>query len=168
MAATKTSTWRMKKQRAATLLRAEQTLVSDLFKRFDAARAPAAKREIVADICTELGVHTQVVEDIFYPEVKAALRDHELIHEAEVEHRSLKELIAQLKNLAPDDDFYDLKVKVLGECVKHHVKEEHFEMFPKVNHAILDMVELGARMAAHKEALLASGAARKAAVAKAG
>ena len=152
------SAWRMKNQMAATLLRAEQVIVADLFKRFERARAPAAKRQIVAEICTELGVHAQVVEDIFYPEVKAALRDHHLIHEAEVEHQSLKERIAQLKNLGPDDNFYDLKVKVLGECVKHHVKEEHFEMFPNANHAKLDMVELGTRMAAHKDALRASGA----------
>lgn len=160
MATAKTTptAWRMRKQGAATLLRAEQKLVDDLFKRFEMARTPAAKREIVAEICTELGVHAQVVEDIFYPEVKAALRDQDLIHEAEVEHQALKDLIAQLKDVEPDDDFYDLKVKVLGECVRHHVKEEHVEMFPKANFAKLDMVEMGARMAAHKEALLASGA----------
>jgi len=149
---------RKKNQKAATLLRAEQGLVDELFKRFEMASSPAAKREVVAQICTELGVHAQVEEDIFYPEVKAALRDQELIHEAEVEHQSLKDLIAQLKNLQPDDDFYDLKVRVLGECLRHHVKEEHFEMFPKANRAKLDMVDLGARMAAHKTALLASGA----------
>lgn len=156
-AKTTPSALRVKKLKTATLLQAEQGLVDDLFKRFEMARAPAAKREIVAEICTELGVHAQVVEDIFYPEVKAALRDHQLIHEAEVEHQSLQDLIAQLKNLGPDDDFYDLKVKVLGDCLKHHVKEEHFEMFPKANRAKLDMVDLGARMKAHKDALRASG-----------
>lgn len=159
MATAKTTptAWRLKKQKASALLRAEQLLVEDLFERFEMAGAPA-KREIVAEICTELGVHAQVVDDIFFPEVKAALRDHERIHRAEAEHRSLKDLIAQLKNLGPEDDFYDLKVKVLGDCVKHHVKEEHFTMFPRANQAKLDMLELGARMAAHKDALRASGA----------
>jgi hypothetical protein len=157
MATANTTAWRMNKHKAANLLQAEQRLVDGLFKRFEMAHAPAAKRDIVAEICTELGAHAQVVEDIFYPEVKAALRDHQLIHDAEVEHRTLKALVAQLKKLESDDDFYDLKVKVLGECVKHHVKEEHFEMLPKFNHANLDMVELGARMAAHKKVLRASG-----------
>jgi len=100
---------RRKNQKVARLLRAEQGLVDELFKRFEMASAPAAKRGIVAKICTELGVLAQVEEDIFYPEVRAALRDQELIREAEVEHhrkhQSLKDLIAQLKNLQPDDDF---------------------------------------------------------------
>jgi hypothetical protein len=146
---------RTKKHEAATLLRAEQVVVDGLFQRFDMARTTTAKRKIVAEICTELVLHVQVEEDIFYPEVKAALHDKQLIHEAEAEHQNLKDLIRQLQKLRPDDDFYDLKVKLLGECVKHHVREEHFEMFPKANRAALDMVDLGDRMAAHKNALRA-------------
>jgi len=157
-AKTRPSGWRTKQRKATTVLRAEHALVEDLFRRFEMAQAPTVKQEIVAEICTELSAHARVEEDIFYPEVKAALRDHDLIHEAEVEHQSLKELTLQLKNLSPDDDFYDLKVKVLGDCLKHHVKEEHFEMLPKANHANLDMVQLGARMTAYKAALLDSGA----------
>ena len=150
--------WRKKQQKATTVLRAEHALVENLFRRFERAHTPTGKKQIVAEICTELSAHARVEEDIFYPEVKAALRDHRLIHEAEVEHQSLKELIAQLKNLSPDDQFYNLKVKVLGDCLKHHVKEEHFEMLPEADQANLDMVYLGARMTAYKVALLDSGA----------
>ena len=107
MATAKTppSGWRTTKQKANTVLRAEHTLVDNLFKRFEVAHALTTKQEIVAEICTELSAHARLEEDIFYPEVKAALRDHRLIHEAEVEHQSLKELMAQLKNLARTTTF---------------------------------------------------------------
>ena len=67
----------------------------------------------------------------------------------------MKGLIAQLEGVEPDGETYDAKVKVLSEYVKHHVKEEHNEMFPQAKATALDMVELGARMAARKEDLLA-------------
>ncbi len=100
-------------------------------------------------------MHAQIEEEIFYPEVKAALKDHELVPEATVEHASLKDLIAQLEAVEPDGEMYDAKVKVLSEYVKHHVKEEQNEMFPKVKASSLDLVALGARMATRKEMLLA-------------
>jgi hypothetical protein len=75
-----------------------------------------------------------------------------------VEHTGVKDLIAQLEGVEPDGEMYDAKVKVLSEYVKHHVKEERNEMFPKAKATSLDMVELGARMAARKDELLAQAA----------
>jgi hypothetical protein len=66
-------------------------------------------------------------------------------------------LIAQVKGVEPDGEMYDAKVKVLGEYVKHHVKEEHAEMFPKAENSDVDMFELGERIRTRKEELLASG-----------
>jgi hemerythrin-like domain-containing protein len=127
-----------------------------LFEDYEKAESKNKKKALVADICTELSVHAQIEEEIFYPAVKAALKDKLLVPEATVEHASLKDLIAQIEGVEPDGEVYDAKVKVLSEYVKHHVKEEQNEMFPKAKATSLDMVELGARMAARKAVLLAA------------
>ncbi len=139
---------------AIAMLKADHVAVSQLFAEYEKARSTAKKKALVADICTELSVHAQIEEEIFYPDVKAALKDHLLVPEATVEHASLKELIAQIEAVEPDGEMYDAKVKVLSEYVKHHVKEEQNEMFPKVKASSLDLLELGSRMATRKAELL--------------
>ena len=143
---------------AIALLKADHEAVSHLFAEYEKTRSAANKKALVADICTALGVHAQIEEEIFYPAVKAALKDKLLVPEASVEHAGVKDLIAQLEGVEPDGEMYDAKVKVLSEYVKHHVKEEQAEMFPKAKASSLDMVELGARMAARKDELLAQAA----------
>lgn len=139
---------------ATTLLRADHKLVSGLFADYGKARSSTKKKEIVARICAELSVHARVEEEIFYPAVKLALNDKELIPEATVEHATLEGLIAQVEGVEPDGEMFDAKIKVMCEYVEHHVKEEQNEMFPKAKAAKLDMVELGARMAERKAELL--------------
>ena len=108
-------------------------------------------------ICKELKVHTQIEEEIFYPATRAALpKEDDLLDEAQVEHDGAKDLIRQLDAMKPEDDFFDAKVTVLGEYIKHHVKEEHEEMFPKVRKTKLDLRELGMRMAFRKQELTKS------------
>lgn len=147
-----------KPQEATAMLRADHKLVSGLFDEYEKTRSPARKKTIVQKICTELGVHAQVEEEIFYPAVKQALKDKELVPEATVEHATLKDLIAQVKDVEPDDEMFDAKIKVMSEYVKHHVREEQNEMFPKARSTRLDMKALGAQMAARKQELLASAA----------
>jgi hypothetical protein len=96
-----------------------------------------------------------VAEEIFYPAVKDALKDHELVPEATVEHAGVEDLIAQVEGKEPNGEMFDAKIKVLSEYVKHHVKEEQNEMFPKAKSSKLDMMELGAQIAARKEELMA-------------
>lgn len=141
---------------AIALLRADHKRVSDLYEQYEKTRSAAKKKTLVATICQELTVHAQVEEEIFYPAVKAALRDKEMVPEAQVEHATLKELIAQVKDKEPDGEMFDAKIKVMSEYTKHHVKEEQNEMFPKARATKLDMKELGARIAARKEELMAS------------
>ena len=141
---------------AIALLKADHATVSDLFADYEKVRSDAKKKALVAEICTELSVHAQIEEEIFYPAVKAALKDKLLVPEATVEHAGVKELIAQLEGLEPDGEMYDAKVKVLSEYVKHHVKEEQNEMFPQASSTSLNLVELGARMATRKADLLAA------------
>ena len=140
---------------AIALLRADHERVSDLYDQYEATRSTSKKRGIVAKICLELSVHAQVEEEIFYPAVKAALKDKELVPEATVEHATLKELIAQVKDQESDGEMFDAKIKVMSEYTKHHVKEEQNEMFPKAKATKLDMFELGAAIAARKQELLA-------------
>lgn len=143
---------------AVALLKADHEVVSQLFAEFDKTRSAANKKALVAEICTELSVHAQIEEEIFYPAVKSALKDKMLVPEAKVEHASVMDLIEQLEGVEPGGEMYDAKVKVLSEYVKHHVKEEQDEMFPKVKASSVDIVELGARMVARKDELLAQAA----------
>lgn len=139
---------------AVALLKADHEAVSQLFAEYEKTRSVPNKKALVAKICTALSVHAQIEEEIFYPAVKAALKDKLLVPEATVEHAGVKDLISQLKGLEPDGEMYDAKVKVLSEYVKHHVKEEQNEMFPKAKASSIDMAELGARMAARKVDLM--------------
>lgn len=137
-------------QDAFELLRADHVRVKSMFKEFEKFKGAKGhdeeKAALVEKICLELNIHSQVEEEIFYPAVRAAIHDDELMDEADVEHAGAKELISQLQDMHPGDDHYDAKVTVLGENVDHHVKEEQDEMFPKAKKAKLDAIALGARI----------------------
>lgn len=156
----RTTTARAKSPDAVSLLRADHKLVSGLFEQFEKSRSTAKKQQLVAQICLELTVHAQVEEEIFYPEVQAALKDKTLVPEARVEHQSIKDLIAAVEGVEPGGEDYDAKVKVMSEWVKHHVKEEQNEMFPKAKKAGLDMAELGGRILQRKQELMAQEQAK--------
>lgn len=153
--ATKTKGAPAKGQDATALLRADHKLVSGLFADYEKARSSAKKQQIVAKICSELTMHAQVEEEIFYPAVKRALKDKLMVPEATVEHATVKELIAQVEGITPDGEMFDAKIKVLSEYIKHHVKEEQDEMFPKAKAAKLDMLDLGMQIIERKAELKA-------------
>jgi hemerythrin superfamily protein len=144
-----------KDQDATALLRADHKRVSELFAEYEKTQSSAKKKQVVSQICTELSVHAQVEEEIFYPAVKRALKDKELVPEATVEHASLKALVAEVEGVEPNGEMFDAKIKVLSEYVKHHVKEEQNEMFPKAKATGLNMAELGAKLSERKAQLLA-------------
>lgn len=143
---------------AIAMLRADHAAVSAMFDEYDKSRSLPRKKALVAEIGMALSVHAQIEEEIFYPAVRAVLKDKLLVPEATVEHASVKDLIAKLDGLEPDGEMHDATMKVLFEYVKHHVQEEQNEMFPKVKSSTIDTVELGARMAARKEDLMARAA----------
>ena len=142
-------------QDAIQLLRADHRKVQGLFDQFEKARGEDRKAELAQEICAELKVHAQIEEEIFYPAAREALEQEDLIDEATVEHASAKDLIAQIEQSGSGDDLFDAKVTVLGEYIKHHVKEEQNEMFPKLKKTKLDLKSLGQQLAERKEALLA-------------
>lgn len=147
---------------ACSLLDVDHRKVKKLFKEYEslvktrAASASRKKRDIANEICTELTVHAQVEEEIFYPALRAAIKDTDLLDEAEVEHGTAKDLIAQLQDAAEVDDMFDAKVTVLGEYIDHHVKEERNEIFVKARAARgLDLLGMREQLAARKEELMA-------------
>jgi hemerythrin superfamily protein len=138
---------------ATALLREDHTQVNAMFKQYEKTHASDRKVALVARICAALKAHTTVEEEIFYPAVREAIEDDDLMDEADVEHASAKELIEQLEAARPGDDHYDAKVVVLGEYVRHHVKEEQREMFPKARKSGIDLKTLGERIRARKAEL---------------
>jgi len=142
-------------QDAIELLAADHKEVKSMFKEFESLKEDGSdddKRALVERICAALTIHATVEEEIFYPAVRAEIDDQDLMDEADVEHASAKELIAQLEEASPGDDHYDAKVTVLGELIDHHVKEEEGQMFPKAKKAI-DTEAVGAELAARKAEL---------------
>ena len=145
---------------AIKLLMQDHKDVKALFKQYDklatADGKDDEKEQLAQQICTMLIAHTTVEEELFYPAARDVLgEDADLVDEADVEHASAKELIGQLQASKPgEDDHYDAKVKVLGEYIDHHVKEEEGEMFPKIKKTDLDLASLGEEMAARKDELM--------------
>jgi len=143
---------------AIKLLKADHKEVSGLLDKYENGRLSKDRKVATAkQICMALSVHAQIEEEIFYPAAReASVRDGEdLLDEAEVEHGSIKDLVSAIENASPDDDeLFDARVKVLGEYVKHHVKEEENELFPKIRKSDMDLEEVGAQLAARKEELM--------------
>ncbi len=139
---------------AIALLKADHKEVAEMLEKFETARS--TKEKLAQQICMALTVHAQIEEEIFYPAAREALGDEgkDLLDEAKVEHNSLKELIGQIEGSSPDDDLFEAHVKVLGEYVKHHVKEEEGELFPKLRKSDIDLVEVGEQLAARKKELM--------------
>ena len=149
---------RQRKMDAVSLLKADHRKVEELFESFEKAHDAARKEKLAKQICTELTIHSMIEEEIFYPACTGQVGDEDLIEEAYVEHDGAKVLISELSNGGPDDEFFDAKVKVLSEMIKHHVKEEEKRsdgLFAEAKKAGLDMEGLGERMMQRKQELMA-------------
>ena len=143
---------------AITLLRTDHRNVQDMFDQFEKTRSGDRKKALAEKICNELTVHAQIEEEIFYPAAREAIREKDLIAEATVEHQSAKDLIAQIE-AGGGDEMWEAKVKVLGEYIKHHVKEEQNELFPQVKKSRLDTKALGEQLQARKMELMGEAGA---------
>lgn len=151
----KSNNGKSKPMDAVALLKADHRKVEDLFETYENSKSKSAKAKLAQQICMELTVHATIEEEIFYPAVKGQVED-DILDEAYVEHDGAKVLIGELLAGTPDDDFYDAKVKVLSEEIKHHVKEEEQRdgIFAQAKKAGVDMMELGERLAARKAELI--------------
>lgn len=142
---------------ATHILAADHRMVEKLFADFDKANDHAAKGKLADQICTELKIHAQIEEEIFYPALKGKI-DDDLLKEAYVEHDGAKLLINEIVASSSDDEFFDSKVTVLKEEIEHHVKEEekqHGNMFQQARAAAIDLHALVERMLTRKKELQA-------------
>jgi hemerythrin superfamily protein len=139
---------------AIELLMSDHRKVEDLFEQYDQEKDSddGTRREIAQKICAELTIHAQVEEELFYPWLRENLEDDEMemVEEAQVEHQTAKDLIAQIEGATDIDEVFNAKVKVLSEYIKHHVQEEENEIFPEVRDEQEELDELGQEMAARK------------------
>jgi len=142
---------------AVTLIKSDHRKVEQLFEQFEGASSTDEKANVVKQICNELIIHAILEEELFYPACREASVEDEMLDEAQVEHDGAKVLITELMTESPDDDFYDAKVKVLSEYIKHHVGEEEKAddgILAKAEEADLDMQQLGRRMQERKSELM--------------
>jgi len=140
---------------AIALLEADHREVEGYFDAYEGAKSARDKKVLASKICAALRAHAQIEEELFYPAARKATRDADLLDEATVEHAGAKVLIAEIEAAQPGMPLYDAKVTVLGEQIRHHVKEEEGELFPKVRESRLDLKALGKAMAARKKELMA-------------
>jgi hemerythrin superfamily protein len=142
---------------AVTLLKADHRQVKEWFSEFEDASSSKVKQKLATEICNALTVHAQIEEEIFYPAFLKATKDKDMHHEAAVEHSCAKKLIAEIEKSSPADDFFDSKVHVLSEMIKHHVKEEEQPdgMFEEAKKADMDLKALGEQLLERKEQLTA-------------
>jgi len=152
---------RSKQLDAIALLKADHRQVEAWFSQFSKSKNPQKKRQLASQICDALTVHTTIEEEIFYPAFIEATDDKATHHEAVVEHAGAKDLIEQIQGMSPTDDYFDAKVTVLSEMIKHHVKEEEQPggMFSEAKKSDMDLRALGEELAARKEELQATAKA---------
>src|ERR1700691_958967 len=149
----------MPKQDAIALLKADHAAVKKLFAQEQkATKQDDEKKQIVFDqIKDALTVHATIEEEIFYPAVKKARQEHvkDEVREGYEEHRQIKILIAEIANITPDDETWDMKVKVLKEDVEHHVKDEETKKLPAARKFLGEkrLMELGTELEARKQYL---------------
>lgn len=140
---------------AVALLKADHRQVSAWFKQYEKTRSNERKQTLAQQICDALRLHMAIEEELFYPAFWEATADKPLHHEAEIEHAGAKQLIIQIEESGPDDDYFDARITVLSEMIKHHVKEEEQPggMFAEAKKAGMDLKSLGAEMHRRKKDL---------------
>jgi hypothetical protein len=141
---------------AVTLLKKDHRQVEEWFDEYEQLEDTGEKKALFQQIALALKVHTKIEEEIFYPEERGDVED-DMLDEAQVEHDGAKKLIAEIEAMKPSDNLYDAKVKVLGEYIKHHVKEEEQPggIFAQAKRGDQDLEEMGERLAARKKELMA-------------
>jgi hemerythrin superfamily protein len=140
---------------AIALLKADHRQVETWFAEFQKARTETRKADLASKICNALTVHTQIEEELFYPAFIEQTGDEDKHHEAIVEHAGAKRLIREIEESTLEDDYYDAKLKVLSEMIKHHVKEEEKRggLFAEAKSSGMDLVALGEQLLARKQQL---------------
>lgn len=157
----KSSKSRSRDADAVSLLKSDHRQVEEMFSQFSKTNSSAKKQQLADKICDALTAHTTIEEEIFYPAFLEATQDKDTHHEAVVEHDGAKKLIAEIQSMSASDDYFDAKVTVLSEMIKHHVKEEEQPggMFAEAKKSDMDLDSLGVQLRDRKKELVAGAKA---------
>jgi hemerythrin superfamily protein len=149
---------RPKPENAIAMLKDDHQKVKELFDKFEESKNSASQAKIATDAIQELKVHATVEEELFYPAVRQQIDDEDgIMPEADEEHHVAKVLVAELENMTGDEEHWEAKFMVLAESVRHHIKEEEGQMFPKARKTDIDFVALGTQMSELKKRLIRDG-----------
>lgn len=146
---------------ALKLLKEDHDRVRNLLEKLDdtTSRAKKTRRELLDEIATELKVHTQIEEEIFYPAFREAAEkshDEALYWEALEEHGLVDDYeLPRIAETDPTTEEFSAKAGVLKELVTHHVHEEEKEMFPRAKKLMSkdELARLGERLERRKQEL---------------
>ena len=135
---------------AIKLLKNDHEKVAGILEKLEATteRALKTREDLFAQLKTELDIHADIEEKIFYPVLEKADETREITLEAFEEHRLVKRLLAELEAAPKDDERWTAKFTVLKENIEHHVEEEEGEMFKKARKVLseAEFETLGTRM----------------------
>lgn len=117
------------------LLKKDHRAVEALFEAFGTAESD--EKELLARrIFQELDVHAEIEEQIFYPDLEPSHLLVKKLQHAYAEHAEVKELIAELRRLSPDDESFEEMMEALMAGVREHVAEEETEIMPSAEQAL--------------------------------
>ena len=141
---------------AFDVLEEDHREVEEWFDEYDELKDSDEDRKaaLAEKICLALKVHAQIEEEIFYPQAREASHDNDLLDEALVEHSTVKNLIGEIEAIEVGEELYDAKIRVLGEMVKQHIKEEEEELFPELQSSKMDLGAVGKKLAERKRELM--------------
>lgn len=145
------------KEDAIAILKSDHDKVKELFEKFENTDNLREKKKIAAEAIMELKIHAEIEEKIFYPVVRKELDEDDIMNEADEEHHVAKLLIGELDQMDGSEDHWEAKFIVLAENIRHHIKEEEGEMFPKARKEDIDFDALGQKLLAAKQQLKKNG-----------
>jgi hemerythrin superfamily protein len=121
-------------------------------------RANKTRTEGFAKLKMMLQAHEAIEEEILYPALKEFAKTKDIALEAYEEHHVVDLILGELEATPVDDEEWAAKFTVMKENLEHHIEEEEGEMFPQARQVMDEgeLEELGTRMAARKEQLLAA------------
>ena len=130
-----------------TMIRMDHTHVMAAFHRYHAQTPWWRKRAIVELACTALEIHAQLEEEIFYPALSEVMAGDERLTKSKPEHDAMREEIAKLRAMGPQDAAYDARFMQLMREVMHHVADEETILLPAAEKLLEDKLgDLGAQM----------------------
>jgi hypothetical protein len=140
-------------QDALDLLRQDHAALYELFDSYANLESHDEKEALVNHIIRGLTVHARIEEEIFYPALRRALGEREVMDLADVQHAVIRKLMADLNNSRADASHFDAKVKALGELVAWHAREAEGTIFDEARDSDLDLPAMGGQLGAYRAAL---------------